>query len=37
MLTDGPETFLSELITYADIERERGVKKIKVIGVGGGG
>ena len=37
MVTDGNEVFLSELITYADIERVKAAKKIKVIGVGGGG
>ena len=37
MLTDERVTFLSELITYADLEGTRGPKKIKVIGVGGGG
>lgn len=37
MLTDGSDIFQSELITYADIERVKAAKKIKVIGVGGGG
>lgn len=37
MLTDERGTLLSELITYADLEGTRGPKKIKVIGVGGGG